>query len=63
MGKRLEEFREWLTPRRRLWIGIGLFALVMMVPMVRPGTSMAFLIAPAVIFLLSAFGLWSNDKR
>ena len=63
MGKRLEKFREWLTPRRRLWIGIGLFVLIVVVPMVRPGTNMIFLVAPAVMILLSAFGLWSNDKR
>jgi hypothetical protein len=63
MGKRLEKFREWFTPRRRLWIGIGVFALIVVVPMVRPGTNMIFLVTPAVMILLSTFGLGSNDKR
>lgn len=63
MGKRLEIALEWFTPRRRFWVGVGLLAITMVVPMIRPGTNMTFLVAPAVICLLSAFILPPHDKR
>lgn len=63
MGKKLEIVREWLTPRRRFWVSIGLFAIMLVVPMVRPGTSMVFLLAPSVMLLLSAFNIWPYAKR
>lgn len=63
MRKRLENFREWLTPRRRLWIGIGLFAISIIVPMMSPGTNVSFLVGPACIFFLGAVMPVSNGKR
>lgn len=46
----LENFRAWFTPRKRLWTGIGLFALTIVVPAVSPGTSVSWLIGPAGVF-------------
>lgn len=63
MGKRLEVVREWLTPRRRFWVGMGLFAIMLIIPMVRPGTNMVFLLAPAMMLLLSAFNVWPYTRR
>lgn len=63
MGKKLEKFREWLTPRRRLWAGIGLFALTIIVPAVSPGTSVGWLIGPASVFIVGSFMPMSSPKR
>lgn len=63
MKKILVAVNAWLTPRRRFWVGTGLLAATLVVPMVRPGMNMAFLLAPAVMLLLSAFGLWSGSKQ
>lgn len=63
MGKRLEKFRAWLTPRRRFWTGIGMYALVIVVPMISPGTSLSFLVGPACIIFLSGFMYRPAIKR
>lgn len=63
MGKRLERFREWLTPRRRLWAGIGLFAITIIVPVVSPGTSISWLVGPACVLLVGSFMPASSTKR
>lgn len=63
MGKRLEKFREGLTPRRRLWTGIGLFALTIIVPAVSPGTSVSWPVGPAGVFFASSLMPGSSAKR
>ncbi|TDF80801.1 hypothetical protein E1573_19125 [Pseudomonas sp. H9] len=55
MREGLEKFREWLTPRRRLWAGTGLFATVLVVPLISPGTSVSFLVGPASVLFFNAF--------
>lgn len=63
VGKKLEGFREWFTPRKRLWSGIVLFAIVIAVPIVRPGMTVAWLIGPATVFFLGSFIADTNRKR
>lgn len=63
MGKRLEKFRTWFTPRRRLWTGIGMYALVIVVPMLSPGTSLSFLVGPACLIFLSSFMYRPASRR
>jgi len=55
MGRRLEKLREWLTPRRRLWTGIGLYAATIIVPTVSPGVNVSWLIGPAAVLLVGSF--------
>lgn len=62
-GKKPEAFREWLTPRRRLWSGIGLFAIAIAVAIASPGTTVAWLIGPATVFFLGAFIPDAGGKR
>lgn len=62
-GKKLEAFGEWFTPRKRLWAGIGLFAIAIAVPIVSPGTTAAWLIGPATVFFLGSFIPDTNAKR
>ncbi|WP_426161297.1 hypothetical protein [Pseudomonas sp. PWP3-1] len=62
-GKKLEAFREWFTPRKRLWAGIGLFAIAIAVPIVSPGTTVTWLIGPAAVFFLGAFIRNTNASR
>jgi hypothetical protein len=63
VGKKLEALREWLTPRRRRWAGIVLFATAIAVPMVSPGTTVIWLIGPASVFFLGSFIPDINAKR
>ena len=63
MRKRLDAMREWLTPRRRLWAGIGLFAVTLVVPAISPGTSVSWLVGPACVFFVSSFMPVSSAKR
>ena len=63
VGKKLEAFREWFTPRKRLWTGIGLFAIAIAVPIVSPGTTAAWLIGPASVFFLGSFIPYTNRRR
>lgn len=62
-GKKLKAFRDWLTPRKRLWAGIGLFATAIAVPIVSPGTTAAWLIGPAAVFFLGSFIPNTNGRR
>ncbi|MFY0752430.1 hypothetical protein [Pseudomonas sp. NFX5] len=62
-GKKLEAFREWFTPRKRLWAGIGLFAIAIAVPFFSPGTTTAWLIGPATVFFLGSFIPDTNGRR
>lgn len=63
MPKWLERIRGWLTPRRRFWIGAGLFAMTIVVPVMSPGTSVSFLLGPASVFLVGAFMPVANGKQ
>lgn len=63
VGKKLEAFRVWFTPRKRLWKGVGLFAIAIAVPIVSPGTTAAWLIGPATVFFLGSFIPDTNGKR
>ena len=60
---RLESFREWLTPRKRFWTGIGLFAIAIVTPIVSPGTSVTWLIGPASFFFIGGILSGTNGKR
>ena len=51
-SKNLEAFREWFTPRRKLWTAIGLFAVAIIVPILSPGTTVTWLVGPASVFLV-----------
>lgn len=62
-GKKLEAFREWFTPRKRLCTGVGLFATAIVVPIVSPGMTAAWLIGPATVFFLGSFIPDTNKKR
>ena len=62
-GKKLEAFREWFTLRKRLWTGVGLFATAIVVPIVSPGMTAAWLIGPATVFFLGSFIPDTNKKR
>ncbi len=53
MGKRLQELRNGLTPRRGLWTGISLFAVVGLGTMLALEIDLSFLIAPAATFFTS----------
>lgn len=62
-GEKLGAFREWLTPRRRLWAGIGLFAAAIAVPIFSPGTTVNWLIGPASVFLVGSLIPGTKGKR
>lgn len=62
-SKKLEAFREWFTPRKRLWTGLGLFAIAIVVPIVSPGTTITWLIGPASVFLVGGCIPDTNAKR
>ncbi|MGE8058526.1 hypothetical protein [Pseudomonas sp. NPDC089547] len=63
MGKRLEAVREWMTPRRRFWAGVTLYAASIVVPVVSPGTSVGWLIGPASVFIVGSFMSVANGNR
>jgi hypothetical protein len=63
MGKRLQRYRAWLTPRRQFWMGVGLLATVFAVPMISPGTNVSFLVGPASVFIVGALMSAPNAKR
>lgn len=62
MSKRLEQLQQWLTPRRRLWMGIALIAVTIAVPILSPGTTVSWLIGPASVFFVGAFMPATNGK-
>ncbi len=62
-GKKLEAFREWFSPRKRLWAGAGLFAVAIVVPIASPGSTATWLIGPASVFLVGSFIPDTNAKR
>jgi len=62
-SKKLEAFREWFTPRRKLWTAIGMFASAIVVPILSPGTTVTWLVGPASIFLVGSFIPDTNKKR
>lgn len=60
-SKKLEAFREWFTPSRKLWTAVGLFAIAIVVPLVFPGTNVTWIVGPASFFL--AGWLFPDTKR
>lgn len=62
MGRRLEDFREWFTPRKRLWSGIGLFAFVIVATANYPESGLTWLVGPAAVFITGSF-MGSPGKR
>jgi hypothetical protein len=62
-GKKLGAFREWFTPRRRLRTGIGLLAIAIVIPIFSPGTTVAWLIGPAGIFMVGGLLPATNVNR
>ncbi|WP_339231162.1 hypothetical protein MHH62_14170 [Pseudomonas sp. FSL L8-0168] len=64
-GKRLEAFREWLTPRKRFWVGVAFLVIGAFGPLFYPGLNgyWGFFIAPGVIFLGSTWKPDATDKR
>lgn len=63
MGKRLEKVREWLTPRRRIWAGVGLLVAYFLIPAVSPGATVDWLIGPAAVFLIGGIMPESTSKQ
>lgn len=51
-SRKLEAFREWFTPSRKLWTAVGLFAVAIVVPILSPGTTVTWLVGPASVFLV-----------
>lgn len=62
-SKKLGAFREWFTPRKRLWTGMGLFAIAIVVPIVSPGTTVVWLIGPASVFFFGGLLPATNEKQ
>lgn len=62
-SKKLEAFRVWFTPRRKLWTAIGMFALAIVVPILSPGTTVTWLVGPASIFFVGSFIPGTKAKR
>ena len=63
VGKRIEAFREWFTPRKRLWMGLGLFAITIVTPIISPGMTVTWLIGPASVFLIGSLIPDTSGKR
>ena len=63
MGRRLEEFREWLTPRKRLGSGMGLFAFVIVVTAKYPESHLTWLIGPAAVLITGSFMRAPSKRR
>jgi len=53
MGKQLQKLRSRFTPRRRLWTGVSLLAVVFFSAMDALEANLSVLIAPAATFLMS----------
>lgn len=64
-GKKLEAFREWLTPRKRLWAGVSFLVVGAFGPFFYPSTNgyWACLIGPGAILLGSTWNPNPHDKR
>lgn len=64
-SKKLEAFREWFTPRKRLWAGGVLLVSGVFGPLFYPGLNgyWGCLIGPGVIFLGSTWNPEVHDKR
>lgn len=63
MGARLEAFREWLTPRKRFWSGLGLFVFVIVVTTKYPESGLTWLIGPAAVLITGSFMGTQSKKR
>ncbi|WP_219268842.1 hypothetical protein [Pseudomonas sp. Xaverov 259] len=64
-GKKLEAFRKWFTPRKRLWAGIALLVTATFGPLLYPGFNgyWGIFIAPGIMFLCSAWNPEDRAKR
>ncbi|MFA5981085.1 MULTISPECIES: hypothetical protein [Pseudomonas] len=64
-GKKLEAFREWFTPRRRFWAGIGFFVTGAFGPLFYPSLNgyWGCLIGPGAILLGSTWNTETDHKR
>jgi len=64
-GKKLESFREWFTPRKRLWAGLALLVTATFGPLFYPSFNgyWGIFIAPGIMFLCSAWNPEARDKR
>jgi hypothetical protein len=64
-GKKLEAFREWFTPRKRLWAGAAFLTSGIFGPLFYPSFNgyWGCLIAPGIIFFCSTWNPDAQDKR
>jgi len=62
-ANQLKRVREWLTPKRRLWIGAALMGIWGGLVSVKPGPYLLFLQIPAVILFMGAWPSWRDGKR
>ena len=64
-GKKLEAFREWFTPRKRLWAGVTFLATAAFGPLFYSGLNgyWGCLIGPGAIFLGSTWNPHAHDKQ
>jgi len=64
-GKKLEAFREWFTPRKRLWAGLALLVTGVFGPLFYPSINgyWGIFIAPGIMFLCNARNPEARDKR
>ena len=64
-SKKLEAFRKWFTPRKRLCAGGVFLVSGMFGPLLYPSVNgyWSSLIAPGIIFLCSTWNPDAHDKR
>lgn len=64
-GKKLEAFREWFTPRKRLWAGLALLVTGVFGPLLYPSINgyWSIFIAPGIMFICNARNPEARDKR
>ena len=64
-SKKLEAFREWFTPRKRLWAGGALLVTATFGPLFYPSFNgyWGFILGPGLIFLCGTWNSEVHDKR
>lgn len=64
-GKKFEAFREWFTPRKRLWAGCACFVTATFGPLFYPSFNgyWGFILGPGLLLLCSTLNLDAHDKR
>ncbi len=65
VGKKFEAFREWFTPRKRLWAGFTLIVTSVVGPLFYPSFNgyWGFILTPGVLLLGSTLNPDAHDKR